>query len=65
MDKGLKRAIEAAGGIRELAKKLGIARQSIEGWKRIPDKHLLEIERLVDVDRELLRPDLYRREKKR
>jgi DNA-binding transcriptional regulator YdaS (Cro superfamily) len=63
MDKGVKLAIEAAGGPRQLAELLGLSRQGVLAWKKVPDKYLLEIEKLVGVDRELLRPDLYRPKK--
>jgi DNA-binding transcriptional regulator YdaS (Cro superfamily) len=61
MDRGLKRAIEAAGGARALADRLGISRQAISHWTRVPSKRIVDIERLTGVDREVLRPDLYRR----
>lgn len=56
-------AIEAAGGLRALGRALGISHATIKGWRRVPTKHILEIERLTGVPREQLRPELYRRGK--
>lgn len=60
MDEGLKLAIEAAGGLRALARLLGITYQAIQQWERVPAERVVEIERLTGVPRERLRPDLYR-----
>jgi DNA-binding transcriptional regulator YdaS (Cro superfamily) len=60
MDEGLKLAVEAAGGLRPLARLLGINYQSIQQWEKIPADRLIEIERLTGIARERLRPDLYR-----
>jgi DNA-binding transcriptional regulator YdaS (Cro superfamily) len=58
---GLILALEAAGGLRSLARLLGITHQAIAQWKRVPAERLLEIERATGVARETLRPDLYRK----
>jgi DNA-binding transcriptional regulator YdaS (Cro superfamily) len=60
VDDGLKRAIDAAGGMRSLARLLGISFQAIQQWTKVPAERLLEIERVTGVARELLRRDLYR-----
>jgi hypothetical protein len=60
VDDGLKAAIDAAGGMRALARLLGITFQAIQQWKKVPAERLLEIERVTGVARERLRPDLYR-----
>jgi DNA-binding transcriptional regulator YdaS (Cro superfamily) len=57
---GLKVAIEAVGGVRELARLLGITHQAIAQWDRVPAERMLEIERVTGIARERLRPDLYR-----
>ena len=59
---GLRLALKAVDGdYAGLAQQLRISRQAIYQWKDIPPKQVLEIERITKVDREKLRPDLYRR----
>jgi DNA-binding transcriptional regulator YdaS (Cro superfamily) len=58
---GLALAIEAAGGSKyALAKRLGIKAQSINDWAQVPPGRVLQIERLIGVSRQKLRPDLFR-----
>jgi len=59
-DRGLEKAIKAAGGTRALAAKLGIKHQAISQWRRIPLARLLDVEKASGVRREELRPELYR-----
>ncbi|MBF0437209.1 MAG: Cro/Cl family transcriptional regulator [Magnetococcales bacterium] len=49
------------GGISELAKALGIRRQAIYQWERIPVLRAYQIERLTkgELSIEMMRPDLY------
>lgn len=55
-------AIEKAGGMRALARAIGINYQSIQSWKtRIPAERVLDVERATGISREQLRPDLYHR----
>lgn len=58
-DDGLKAAIKAAGGLRALARLLGISHQAILQWKKIPASRILEIEAAAGIARERLRPELY------
>jgi DNA-binding transcriptional regulator YdaS (Cro superfamily) len=60
VDAGLTKAIEAAGGVRALARALGIKHPAILQWVRIPAQRVVDIERVTGVPREQLRPDLYR-----
>jgi DNA-binding transcriptional regulator YdaS (Cro superfamily) len=60
-DEGLRRAIEEAGGLRPLARALGISQTSVAEWRRVPADRLLQVEAVTGISRELLRPDLYRR----
>jgi DNA-binding transcriptional regulator YdaS (Cro superfamily) len=62
MDEGLKAAIKAAGGVRPLARKLGISVSAFCAWKRVPADRILQVEAVTGVDREQLRPDLYRKQ---
>ncbi len=59
-DLGLQQAIEAAGGVSELARKIGISQPSVSNWSRIPAERVALIEEITGVDRALLRPDLFR-----
>lgn len=58
-DQGLSQAISAAGGISELARRIGIAQPSVSNWARVPAERVLSVETATGISRELLRPDLY------
>jgi TorA maturation chaperone TorD len=58
-DEGLHQAIQSAGGVSELARKLGISQPSISNWTRVPAERVISVEQLTGVDRMVLRPDLY------
>ena len=59
-DLGLQQAIEAVGGVSELARKIGNSQPSVSNWSRIPAERVPLIEEITGVDRALLRPDLFR-----
>ena len=56
---GLSVAIRAAGGVSELARRLGISQPSVSNWDRIPAERVLAVESATGVSRAVLRPDLY------
>lgn len=58
-DKGLQRAIDAAGGVSALAASLGISQPSVSGWTRVPSDRISAIEAATGVTRTELRPDLF------
>jgi TorA maturation chaperone TorD/DNA-binding transcriptional regulator YdaS (Cro superfamily) len=58
-DAGLERAIDAAGGIVQLARKIGIAQPSVSNWTRVPAQRVIAVEGATGVPRKVLRPDLY------
>jgi len=58
-DVGLEEAIKAAGGITELARRLGISQPSVSNWERVPAERVLAVEAATNVGRATLRPDLY------
>lgn len=60
LEAGIQLVINAAGGHRKLARLLGTTHQAIAHWDRVPAERLLEIEVITGVNRERLRPDLYR-----
>ena len=58
-DAGLERAIDAAGGVAQLARKIGIAQPSVSNWNRVPAERVIAVESATGVSRKVLRPDLY------
>jgi TorA maturation chaperone TorD len=58
-DQGLQLAIDAAGGVAGLARKLGIAQPSVSNWSKVPPERVIAVETTTGVKRNLLRPDLY------
>jgi TorA maturation chaperone TorD len=56
---GLDEAIRAAGGVSELARRLGIAQPSVSNWQRVPAERVAAVEEATGVDRTRLRPDLF------
>lgn len=61
-DKGLVKAINEIGSAAALAGLLGISRQAVNQWQRVPHDRVLKIEEVSGVSRSDLRPDLYPRE---
>src|SRR5205085_9104059 len=59
-DPGLSEAIQAVGGVSELARRVGIAQPSVSNWDRVPAERVLAVEAATGVARMRLRPDLYR-----
>lgn len=58
-------AKKAAGGGSRLAKGLGLRRQAVYQWDKIPAGHVLKVEELTGVPRSTLRPDLYPQDRER
>ena len=58
-NEGLQQAIRAAGGVTELARRIGISQPSISNWSRVPAERVLAVEAATGVGRAVLRPDLY------
>ncbi len=59
-DPGLEEAIRVAGGITELARRIGISQPSVSNWSRVPVARVLSVEAATGVPRAILRPDFYR-----
>jgi len=59
VDDPKKRAIEAAGSAANLARLLGVTRQAVWRWRKIPLKHMKTLEKLLGIPREKLRPDIF------
>jgi TorA maturation chaperone TorD len=60
-DPGLREAIRAAGGVTELARRIGISQPSVSNWLRVPAERVLSVETATGVGRAILRPDPYER----
>lgn len=58
-DPGLQQAIDAVGGVSELARKIGISQPSVSNWSRVPAERVTAVEQISGVDRAQLRPDLF------
>lgn len=51
---------ERRGLMSKVAKGLGLSRSAISLWDKVPAEVVVEVERITDIPRERLRPDLYR-----
>ena len=58
-NRALKIAIESAGSINALARKLGISGQAVQQWRRVPAERVVEVEKATGVPRAQLRPDIF------
>src|SRR5262249_44490075 len=58
-DPGLSEALRVAGGVSELARKIGISQPSISNWTRVPADRVRAVEAATGVNRTVLRPDLF------
>jgi hypothetical protein len=47
------------GSASKLARELGITRQCVSQWRKIPLKHVREIARVTGIPPAVLRPDIY------
>jgi DNA-binding transcriptional regulator YdaS (Cro superfamily) len=52
-------AIDKAGGLTVLARRLGLSPSTISEWARVPAERVIDVERLTGIDRTALRPDIY------
>jgi TorA maturation chaperone TorD len=59
-DPGLSEAIQAVGGVSELARRIGISQPSVSNWDKVPAERVLAVEAATGIARMRLRPDLYR-----
>jgi TorA maturation chaperone TorD/DNA-binding transcriptional regulator YdaS (Cro superfamily) len=58
-DDGLERAIGAAGGVSQLARKIGIRQPSVSNWSTVPAQRVIAVEAATGIPRDHLRPDLF------
>lgn len=48
-----------AGGLDALARAVGVRKQTVWEWSRVPPKHVLRVEELTGIPASELRPDIY------
>ena len=48
-DRGLQEAIRAAGGVTELARRIGVTQPSVSNWRRVPAERVLAVEEVTGV----------------
>ncbi len=60
-DPGLQRAIQAAGGVAQLAKMLKVTLPAVAQWRRVPAQRVRRVADLTGVPEYTLRPDIFRR----
>ena len=56
--RALQRAIKIVGPA-ELARRLGITRQAVDQWRKVPATRAVEVERETGIPRHELRPDVF------
>jgi TorA maturation chaperone TorD len=61
-DEGLELAVSAAGGVTELARRIGLSQPSVSNWERVPAERVVSVELATGVARSRLRPDLFAQE---
>lgn len=59
-DPGLSEAIQAVGGVSELARRIGISQPSVSNWDKVPAERVIAVEAVTGIARMRLRPDLFR-----
>jgi DNA-binding transcriptional regulator YdaS (Cro superfamily) len=47
------------GNASKLAKALGVSKQTVSAWKRVPIQHVLQIAQETQIPLEKIRPDVY------
>lgn len=62
---GLKQIHATEGLISAIARRLRISRQAVSAWKAVPLNRVVAVENITGIDRERLRPDIYRLIKRR
>lgn len=55
-------AAKKLGGIVRMSEALGLSRGAASQWFEIPVDHVARLEELTGIPREVLRPDIFRRE---
>jgi DNA-binding transcriptional regulator YdaS (Cro superfamily) len=59
VDKGFERVLAAVKSRSALATALGINRQAVSLWGRVPAERVMAVEALTGIPRSVIRPDIY------
>jgi hypothetical protein len=59
MEDGLKRALQEAGGVDQLAALLHVSPAAVAQWYRVPAERVMQVEKIIGIPRKELRPDLF------
>ena len=61
VDRIIPRVFKLAGSKADLARHLGLHRQALDNWERIPSKHVIGVEEFLQkkITRHEMRPDIY------
>jgi len=54
-DRSLNRAVRAAGSVAELARRIGVPRNTVAGWRSIPLERRRDVARVTGVKPSLLK----------
>lgn len=61
---GMERLRSERGLMARVARGLGLRSSAVAVWSRIPAERVVDVERITNIPREQLRPDLFRRPSK-
>lgn len=52
-------AVEKSGGLSALSREIGITRQAIAQWDRVPAEQCIQVSKITGIPLHELRPDIY------
>lgn len=55
----LRKALQKNGSLSALSRELGIRRQAVQNWNKVPAERVIAVEKVTGIPRHVLRPDLY------
>jgi DNA-binding transcriptional regulator YdaS (Cro superfamily) len=65
MDEGFHKVLTRVKSRSALATALGINRQAVSKWDRVPAERVMEVEAVTGIPRSVIRPDIYPPERER
>jgi DNA-binding transcriptional regulator YdaS (Cro superfamily) len=63
-NKALTKIVKIMGSKAAIARALGITRDAVSKWQRVPSKHVIALELLTKVSRYEMRHDVYKQQSK-